>query len=386
MDNENLTIYELKSKKVYNHIPLEQIVRLESELYRHHLILDHQLPALKILYQQKITPNMNQLEEVIIKTTRKEWILPRLLRSSIRTKTLGLFYQSLEIAKVNFDQECGSLIKAYSINHKSIVADTCANIVESLILHTCIDQSAKFKLFSTCLIDILVNEIDQTFKWLKKNAFVEPPSDVPKFIILKNGEKEIAKLLPCIPSPTHQKTISNSLYFASLCLDWITSGVYNHDIKTINIPRLEFNTNQSEISSLDLVNDISDQLKLYDVDNLLFNSLCTSLCSLASEIAFSCIDMIRFTQPDFLARNCIYHITFLARNSYQISTKDLLHAYRHCQLLNYLLKTFQISKRDLKNIPDYKYMSNIGYFTPESSKERIRLITITNEILFQITQ
>jgi hypothetical protein len=385
VDNQNLIIYEIKSKKGIYNIPLERIVRLESDLYRHELILDQQLPELKLLYQKKVSPTMNQLEEIVLKTTRKEWALPHLLRSRIRTKNLGLFYKNLDFEKVDFKKECESLINAYLINDKAIVADTAADTVQALIPQTCINQTAKFKLFSTCLIDILVNEIDQTFKWLKKSTHIAPPSNVPKFVILKRGGKEIAKMLPSIPSPTHPTTISNSLYFSSLCLDWITSGVFDNDISTIKIPRLEFNTNESEISILDLVNDISDQLILYDVDDPSFSNLCTSLCSLASEIALGCTDIIRFTQPEFLAGQCVNHLKKWKSPRFKCD-QDLLHAYRHSQLIYFLLKTLQISTKTLRNIPDYKYITNLELDLKGNSNERIRLITITNEILFLVTQ
>lgn len=389
VDRHNLTIYDVRSKRVFNHIPLERIVRLESVLYRHNFILDQQLPALKLLYQENVSTTMNQLDEIVIKTTRKEWNLPHLLRSRIRARNLGLFYQSLKFDKGDFDKDSESLIKTYLINDKSIVADTCADTVESLIFQTCLDQSAKFKLFSTCLIDILLNEIDQAFKWLKKSILVRPASDIPKFIILKKGGKDTAKMLPALPSPTHPITISNSLYFASLCLDWITSGIYNYnDVQKINIPRLDFSTNESEISILDLVNDISDQLKLYDVDDPSYTSFCTSLCSLASEISSNCSSTIKFTQPELISRNCIDHLIKWQSKRLN-SDKDLLHAYRHCELLNYLLATLQISKNSLKKIPDYKYLDRSqvqSHNLPQDSIEKMRLITITNECIFLITQ
>lgn len=384
VDNQNLIIYDIKSKKVYNQIPLESIVRLESDLYKHNQIFDQQLPAVKLLYQHSVSPTMNQLKELIIKTTAKEWNLYYLLKSSIRNKILRLFYQSLEPDIVDFDQGCDMLIKTSIIKDKSIVADTCSNLVKSLIYQTCIDHSAKYTLFSTCIIDIIINEINQTFQWLKKSVHTNQVSNVPQWIILKKSGKEIAKMLPSFPSPTHPNTVLNSLYFSSLCLDWITAGIYDNDPENIKIPRLACSENESKIPSVDLVNDISDNLLLYQADDEIFNNFCTSLSSLASEIACNSTNCVKFTRPEFLCSNCMRHIQQVKSNSYN-TDQDLLHAFRHCQLVYYLLSTFQITKSILKKMPEYRSLLKQSNESLPRSKEQIRLVTITNEILFQIT-
>ena len=76
IDHKNLIIYDNHSKQIKRYIPLENIVKLESDLYRHDLIPDQQLPCVTLIYQQRATSRLNQIERFRIMTSCKEWDLP----------------------------------------------------------------------------------------------------------------------------------------------------------------------------------------------------------------------------------------------------------------------------------------------------------------------
>ena len=54
LDEERIIVFD-RFRKLYSHIRLESIVLVQNELYKHPLILDHQMPLLRIYFESHST-------------------------------------------------------------------------------------------------------------------------------------------------------------------------------------------------------------------------------------------------------------------------------------------------------------------------------------------
>ena len=93
IDHQNLIIYDNHSKQIKRYIPLENIVRLESDLYRHDLIPDQQLPCVNLIYQLRTTSRLNQIERFNFKITYKK------RKIDCKRKFLGFLHWHLKTLK-----------------------------------------------------------------------------------------------------------------------------------------------------------------------------------------------------------------------------------------------------------------------------------------------
>ena len=392
VDDDFLILYDNQTKLIKKNIPLEKIVRIDSSLYRHSIILDRQYPCVALKYQAFESPTENRLDDLTIRTISKEWNLPKILKSRIRTKTLRLFYETVEpvLISAQFQKGCNELFALARNNPRDsfILSDTCAELLQGLISHTVLDRSAKSTLLNTNIIDLVIDEIEKTFKLLdKQSSSLQNHNSITKWAIIRKSGKEIGKMIPQLKSSIHPQTLLNSLDFLSLCVDWITCGLFDNPSSNIKIPRLDLNSNhESGNSFLDLVNDLSNELLKYESNYQMLDSFkkcCISICSLASEVVSISFGKCIFSQPNFLMNLTISHIFYWLIDPTDCD-ESLVHAFRHTHLLYYLLITHQIT--NLKLTAEYKYLAICDYISIEKNdKRKTRLISIILEILKDIS-